>query len=306
MTDTDPPPNHTRVIGIISAAYCGSTLVSIVLGRARRVLFTSEVFQVVRKGPGAIRCRTCAERCPFWTPEFLGECRDAPDRYDRITDRARTALGCTHVVFKEGDWRVYDTARRIGNRFDDYVLLMKRPAAYAYSCAVHEGLSVAESLDRYARTYRGALGFIERTQAPTCVVFFDAFAEQPAIEAERLCRHVGIPYDDALVELGWQPWMHPLATGNAGAFAHLGSLRDFDAEVERDPYWRRVYQDRHIEWIRREHGRIAPDRKWEEGLSAAQHDEVARHHDANDVFTSMLRLAGTADTSAGAPAPRSP
>ena len=306
MTDTDPPPTHTRVIGILSAAYCGSTLVSIVLGRARRVLFTSEVFQIVRKGPGASRCRTGAERCPFWTPEFLGECRDAPDRYDRITDRARTALGCTHVVFKEGDWRVYDTARRIGNRFDDYVLLMKRPAAYAYSCAVHEGLSVAESLDRYVRTYRGVLGFIERTQAPTCVVFFDAFAEQPAIEAERLCRHVGIPYDDALVELGWQPWMHPLATGNAGAFAHLGSLRDFDAEVERDPYWRRVYQDRHIDWIRREHGRIAPDRKWEEGLSAAQHDEVARHQDANDVFTSMLRLAGSADTSAGAPAPRSP
>lgn len=127
------------------------------------------------------------------------------------------------MVFEEGDWRVRDTARRVGNRFDDDVLLMKRPAAYAYSCAVHEGLSVDESLDRSARTYRGALGFIERTQAPTCVVFFDAFAEQPAIEAERLCRHVGIPYDDA-----------------------------------------------------------------------------------NDVFTSMLRLAGSADMSAGAPAPRSP
>ena len=27
MTDTDPPPNHTRAIGILSAAYCGSTLV---------------------------------------------------------------------------------------------------------------------------------------------------------------------------------------------------------------------------------------------------------------------------------------
>ena len=38
----------------------------------------------------------------------------------------------------------------------------------------------------------------------------------------------------------------------------------------------------------------------------AQHDEVARHDDANDVFASMLRLAGSADTSAGAPVPRSP
>lgn len=292
MTETTPPPPHTHTIGILSASYCGSTLVSIVLGRAPHVLFTSEVFQIVRKAPGAIRCRNCAESCPFWTPDFLHVCRDAPDRYDRITDRARTALGCTHVVFKEMDWRVYDTARRIGNRFDRYVLLMKRPAAYAFSCFVHEGLSIAESLDRYAKTYRGALGFIARTGVPACVVFFDAFTEAPAIQAERLCREVGIPYGDALVDLGTQPWMHPLATGNAGAFAHLGSLDEFDADVERDPYWRRVYQDRHIDWIRRQHGRIAPDRKWEEGLSDEQKAEVARHEDASDVFASMLRLAG--------------
>jgi len=291
MTETSSIPPHPRAIGILGSAYCGSTLVSIVLGRARHVLFTSEVFQVRKKGPAGIRCRSCRETCPFWSPDFLRVCHDAPDRYDRIVDRARAVLGCTHVVFKEGDWHVYETARREGNRFDHFILLMKRPEAYAFSCAVHEGLPVAESLDRYVRTYRGALGFIERTEVPACVVSFDAFAERPAIQAERVCRHVGIPYADTLVELGWQPWMHPLTAGNAGAFAHLDSRETFDAEVERDPYWRRVYQHRHIDWIRREHGRIAPDRKWEEGLSDAQKDEVARHGGAGDVFATMLRLA---------------
>lgn len=292
MTETDSIPPHARAIGILGTAYCGSTLVSIVLGRARRVLFTSEVFQILRKGPDGTRCRICRGTCPFWTPEFLRACHDAPDRYDRITDRARVALGCTHVVFKEGDWRVYESACREGNRFDHYILLMKRPEAYAFSCSVHEGTALAESLDRYARTYRESLRFIERTGVPACVVFLDAIAERPAIEVERLCRQLDIPYSDDLVKLGWQPWMHPLAAGNAGAFAHLDSLEEFDADVERNPYWRRVYRDRHIDWIRREHGRIAPDRKWEEGLSDGQKDEIARHDEANDVFTTMLRQAG--------------
>lgn len=278
-------------IGILSASYSGSTLVSIVLGRAPGVLATSEVFQLLNKAPGAIGCKACGTGCPFWTPEFLDECRRNPRRYDAIASRARERLGITHVIFKEMGWRTYERARRDGNRFDRFVLLMKCPQAYAYSCLVHDGRPVSDSLDRYRRECRGALDFLAGCGVPATVVHFEAFAEAPAIEARRLCDRLGIAFSPAMLELGWTPEMHPLATGNAGAFSHLGTREEFERGVERDPYWRRVYQDRHIDWIRRNLGTVAPDRKWEEGLSDAQKAEVAGHEGAMAVFEAMRDLA---------------
>jgi len=168
--------------------------------------------------------------------------------------------------------------------------LMKCPQAYAYSCHVHQELPIASALDKYSREYRGALDFITRSGIPTTVVHFDVFAEQPAAQARRICQHLGIAYTAGLLELGWTEWMHPLATGNAGAFSHLGSREQFEQGVEHDPYWRRVYKDRHIDWIRQNHGTIVPDRKWEDGLTALQQAEIARHDGAMSVFESMCQL----------------
>lgn len=279
-------------IGILSASYSGSTLVSIVLGRAAGVLATSEVFQLANKAAGAIACKACGRGCPFWTPDFLDECRGNARRYDAVASRARERLGSTHVIFKEMGWRTYERARRDGNRLDRFLLLMKCPQAYAYSCLIHEGRPVPESLDRYVREYRGALDFLAGCGKPVTVVHFDAYAESPADETRRICGRLGIRFSPGLLELGWTPWMHPLAAGNAGAFSHLGTREDFERGVERDAYWQRVYGGRHIEWIRRHHGTIAADRKWEEGLSEAEKAEVARHEAATAVFETMRDLAG--------------
>jgi hypothetical protein len=281
-------------IGIMSTPYSGTTLVSIVLGRARGVLFTSEVFQLRNKGKRTVGCKACGPSCSFWSLEFLDLCRESSQCYDRIVDRARTLLGSTHVIFKEGGWNAYDTHLREGNRFDRFILLMKCPQAYAYSCSVHQDLPVTASLEKYSREYRGALDFVARTRIPTTVVHFDAFAEEPASQTQRICDHLGIPYTPELLDLGWKDWMHPLAAGNAGAFSHLRPREEFELGVEKDPFWQRVYKERHIAWIRQHHGTISPDRKWEEGLSAAQKAEVERHDGAMSVFDTLRGLAAGA------------
>ena len=202
-----------------------------------------------------------APSCSFWTPQFLDLCRESSQCYDRIVDRARTLLGSTHVIFKEGGWNAYDTHLREGNRFDRFILLYKCPQAYAYSCFVHQDLPVTAA---------------------------------PASQTRRICDHLGIPYTSELLDLGWKDWMHPLAAGNAGAFSHLRPREEFERGVEKDPFWQRVYKERHIAWIREHHGTISPDLKWEEGLSAAQKAEVERHDGAMSVFDTLRCLAAGA------------
>jgi hypothetical protein len=276
---------------VISASYSGSTLVSILLGRAPGVLFTSEVLQILKSGPKIIGCKACGPNCRFWTPEFLDRCREDRQRYNQIARRAREQLGSSHVVFKEMAWSLYEQNLREGNQFDRFLLLMKCPQAYAYSCHVHQDLPVSAALDKYSREYRGALDFATRTGIPTTVVHFDAFSEAPEPELRRVCGHLGIDFSPTLLDLGWTEWMHPLATGNAGAFSHLDPKAEFEREVSADPYWQRVYKDRHIAWIREHHGMIVPDRKWEAGLTTEQLAEVARHEGAQGVFASLCRLA---------------
>ena len=108
MDPESQPSPPVSSIGIMSTAYSGTTLVSIVLGRARGVLFTSEVFQLRAKGTKTIGCKACGPSCSFWTPQFLELCRESSQRYDRIVDRARTLLGSTHVIFKEGGWNAFE------------------------------------------------------------------------------------------------------------------------------------------------------------------------------------------------------
>lgn len=198
----------TKVLGILGANYCGSTILDMVLNSHPDVVGVGEINFIVDKwfkpqnGVARVGCEAChfkKTKCPLMPIE------DFPFRAKDVHRILGQRAGTEWVVDSSKDTRVFEhyEAKQSAEEYK-YVVLVKKPEAAAASYEKHyrpanppwaPGAPASPSGDAISHTwcahYERILDFI---QTRSYRVFrFEDFAQNPMSVLEEIASFMGLP-----------------------------------------------------------------------------------------------------------------
>lgn len=233
-----------NVVGILSASYSGSTVLTMLLGSLPKSIALGETHWVAENRPGNLECQKCGGNCTIWTPELLKKLADTCDWWQTI----RTSL-------IQYDWlissdKIPDLYRELGHP-DKIIVLWKDPRSWFWSARRHEGLSVDQAIVSWCVLYEDVFRYIEK-KADVTYVDWDQFSIDPEENLKEL--QLAIGYRDIA------PW--PAAYGPAHM---IGGNREARGDGRSADYTKFFGQE-----IRR-------DDRWQWELSKDENEYIAKH-----------------------------
>lgn len=205
-----------RHIAVIGVSFCGSTVLTYVLGGLPGVANVGESFWAAEGSSHAV-CRYChPEPCPHWTEAFVAGLREnQQDWYKRLAAQMQSDI----IVSSD---KIVRVLRRFDPELELDALLSFRPPIDAYRSyrtkAVpppgQELMDMNGYLSWWARLYKQGLD-ADNKGKKVCLEF-EGFRREPAEVLQRLCTALELPYDVKALEY-WKRPQH-LIGGHFNAF----------------------------------------------------------------------------------------
>jgi len=184
----------SSILGIIGYNFCGSTLLSRLLGSLQGVEPCGEVHwafdpnaanEIISAAGWPIRrtCVTCGPTCPVFNEKFAKTRFDKRSYYDIIAKK----LDCEVLVVSDKLPQHYKRFRKPGSM--DGIVLYKSPQAAAWSDIKNERRSIRESLERWTRLYEEILRWAPSFCNKLMFLSYDEMSRNPIETLRRIHSH---------------------------------------------------------------------------------------------------------------------
>jgi len=272
----------SNLYGIIGTSFCGSTLLSFILGSNECIFATSELNTLVRQKENT-KCSICGKKCKFWTKEFVKHLSSNLDyRYNIVSEEAKAKFEKHITIISDKHPKTYKNSMWC-TKFNGFITLFKRPEAYVNSCKIHlPKNSIINHLRAYTETYQQALN-MKNNQ----FIFYDDLAINPESIIEDICQKIGVVYTPTMLEF-WNYQHHTLG-GNSGTHMHVWSKEKRDGIIN-SKYWGEEYSKEHTKWIKENYRSIKLDEKWKTQLSEKDKRDIKNYKESQDIFNQLLSL----------------
>jgi len=272
---------HIDRYGILGISYCGSTLLSSILGQSPRTFSCGETHWILDKRD-TFHCTVHPKKCDFWTKELLEEL-NIKNYYNRVVEEAYSRYKCTSVIFSDKNSCFYLPAIENGAIITKFILLFRKPEAFATSWLkkpANKNKSLNTALMLYRDGYNKNLELAKGFNVPLVKVFYDDFVNNPAQFIRILCKKLYIQYTPKMLDY-WNitEKTHNIG-GNAMMWLNVGREEKFDQMYQQS-------QKTDLEWYKTNKKKIIPDNRWEEWLTKEQKN-VILNSDAQKVFEGMM------------------
>ena len=270
----------SKLIGIVGTSYCGSTLLSFILGSHPEVFATSELNTLFRQKEKT-QCSICKEECSFWTKEFVKDLlNNIKERYFWVAEKANNDLDKTITVFSDKNPKVYQASKIQCNK---YITLFKRPEALVNSYKIHnKSENLNDPLQLYIETYNSSFELSNNEY-----IFYDDFAKNPEKIIKYLCKDIDIKYSKDMLDF-WNHEHHTIS-GNSGVHMHVWGEERRDKTFD-TPYWKDVYSKEHTQFIKDYYREIKLDEKWKEQLTEEEKTYIENHAPSKLIFEKLMNL----------------
>lgn len=244
----------TKVLGIVSASYSGTTTMTMLLGALPGWFPAGETHWLRDKPLDQFSCPECQGSCREWTDELRLELRQTDNWWS--TMRAGLA---------QHDWLVASDKTpgfyEKNPGVDRYLLQWKDPRGWFYSARRHDRITLPRAVNAWPRLYERALRLIA-DDIPVTVVDWDRFAQAPLAGFNRI-----------LLDLG----MEPVTELPARNSAHMLGGNSEARGLRRSDEHKKTFGDV-----------IQPDIRWQTGNTQEENDTMIS---AERVQTVLARLA---------------
>ena len=267
--------------GILGISYCGSTLLSNILGQSPNTFSVGEAHWVIDKRD-RFYCTVHPHQCFFWTKELLEELNPT-NYYNRIVEEAYRKYKTTSVIFSDKNSCFYLRALEAGATLTKFILLYRKPEAFVTSYLkkpMNKDVTLEQALALYRDGYNKNMELAKGYNIPIVKVFYDDLVNNSQYFIRKLCQELYIPYTPEMLEF-WNVTekTHNLG-GNAMVWLNLGREDQFNKMHKQS-------QRTDPEWYKANRKKIMPDNRWETYLTKEQKGVILKH-DAQIVFNKMI------------------
>lgn len=200
-------------------SFCGSTVMSMVLGTANGAANVGETNWIV-PFENAYRCRLCGEACAFWTTEFLESLdRDETRWFPRIAERLETDV----LISSE---KSMNHVKRFDSELQNCsVVLFKSPASFWQS--IRKRRWRKEDLERsmtiWRRVYEGYLDDAYQPAGGMAYVDVEKFMAAPTRAIPMLYEALGLTGSTEQALRYWEKKHHYIG-GNFDVYQRLNEV----------------------------------------------------------------------------------
>ena len=170
----------TKIAGILSASYSGSTILTMALGALEGVFPAGETSQLRATEPDLFFCAACKGDCTVWTREKRVALAKADDWWTELRS-----------VLAQFDWVISSKLHKHPEQLDHLILMWRDPRGWTSSAIKHEGFDVDHAIPQWVSLYRHLLAVTDAFPNVT-YVDFDYFCEDQLSEFRRIVAGLGI------------------------------------------------------------------------------------------------------------------
>jgi hypothetical protein len=286
-------------IGIVGTAFCGSTLVSVILDGLPEVAAVGETHCIIDKDMTRMwNCRTCGNECEYLTDEFFDRLRNDPsDWWKKFrqqmnmpasrhgSDDAKREI--KHIVASEKWFAIYD---KLGLP-DQALLIWRNPVSWCCSWLMHKAMNkrndvtlgelnptesdIRGAMSKWVNFYRNALLWIRKRRIGSVFLHFESFVVDTRYELGRLCTRFGIEYSSSAIY--YTSMEHHHICGNGGV-----TISSPPAEGKKG----RKYWEEHLKEI--PHGKLSKDLRYKKAFSGKQIRMIENDLDVMKMFEALI------------------
>ena len=291
--------------GIVGTSYCGSTMLSYMLGSSPDVFSTGELTH----GNERLKCDDGwhpGEPCPIWTDSFVKKLiKNKKIRNKLLKKQAKRVLGSKVVVNPDKAPSFYIKSHKNGDDVDFLIFLFKSPHAFAYSFRVHQKNKLGKQFkharderlikaacDSYFGLYHQGLQFADRYKIPYVVLSYDSLATNPRRKLKKLCKHLNVRYYPGMADY-WNnsDKLHMVPAGNGGARKQFLSIDEYKKLwSKRAKGGHAAYFKEHSDWFLKNYHKVTVDRKWSVYLTKNEKDIINKHKRSRDMYGKLMRM----------------
>lgn len=222
-------------IGILGISFCGSTLLSFMLGANEKIFSVGESSWLIRN-KGKRKCIIC-NGCEFFTHEFRYSLTRF-NLFDSIEKRVKDKYNIDKIIYSDKSANSYLNFIRLGNPINRFIILFKRPEGFVASYIRHslekkQIVTVKESLDLYYEHYIANLNISKTITSK--IIFYDDLILQPKIILEYICNWLKVPYSDKMISY-WNITPKTHQVGGSKNFINKGTIAT--KKIELDERWK--------------------------------------------------------------------
>ena len=223
---------------ILGISYCGSTLLSLLLGKADNVFSVGEAHWLLHGQP---QCHICVDSCVFYDSEFL-KSLNWNNLTCKIGGRAKTKYGCDIVLYSDKNEKFYRQIFR-RNKPDAFILLFKNPKAFVASCLKHNPADslkqrkayIRKAIRQYEIGYLFNLQYAKECNSRVVRVYYDDLLKNLSDKIKFICSELNIKYSKSLTSLNNLPEKSHQIGGN------FRVNRDFlQKPIKLDDSWKKI------------------------------------------------------------------
>jgi hypothetical protein len=220
--------NHLAIIGM---SFCGSTVMSYVLGSLPGSATIGESHWIVdRTSDGRhLNCTLCGPACPILTPQLRKRVSSpATSWYDTLG----RALGTRHLISSDKDHKLLRRLDPAGNRSE--LVLYKHPLDHfrSYVRAL-EGTGLSPAIDWYPTGWSQFYAHRSHIEGKRAFLLFDDFLDEPLLTLRLIAEWADIEFDGSALEY-WQHIHHAIG-GNFNPFQPRADKRRII--IQNRPRW---------------------------------------------------------------------
>jgi len=303
--------SKSKFCGIIGTAYCGSTMLSYILGSSEDIFSTGEL----NKGFPRYKCAhawhngdwTKGRECRFWTEDFAKDLKENTlrGRNKKLKAQAQRAFGKKIVFNADKGAETYRRSIDQGDDVDCVIVLFKKPQAFAYSHEAHlrnrskknRIQLLDQACNRYYSQYNNGILILKKYRIPHIFVQYEDLAENTEKEIKRICRFLNAKYSKDMIPF-WnnKSKLHMSPSGNRGAHRQFlkkeSFLKTWTSHL--DPqFGDQAYHTEHAKWFLANYHKITLDEKWRKYLSEEEVKHIAsKHKKTMNIYKKMVKRIG--------------
>lgn len=193
---------------ILGISYCGSTLLSLLLGKAEKVFSVGEAHWLLQGQP---QCYICTDGCNFYDDSFLRSL-NWDNLTHRIANRAKARYGCNIILYSDKNEKFYRQIFK-HNKPDAFILLFKNPKAFVASYLKHNPTDspkqrrayIKKAVRQYEVGYLLNLKYMKECGSKTVRIYYDDLLEDLPEKMKFICSELNIKYSKHLTDLEGLP-----------------------------------------------------------------------------------------------------
>ncbi|HPQ71540.1 MAG TPA: hypothetical protein PKW95_20610 [bacterium] len=258
-------------IAILGEAYCGSTVLSLMLG-AHPLVFNAGECEEITRGTDRPLCSLCRVRelvCPVWTRQWRNELAQSPHPHDDILAKtqAQVLVDSSKYVFwfdkyvpqNAADWLIVHLVKDPEEQIASYKMRGNEERR-----DIPQAIRFSSGQYRQNRQWRIAMRALGAT---TMQLRYKTLATEPAISLQKFLAPVGLSF--FLPQLDYWEFEQHCIGGNTYPYSNYRGLEERASYIPGEEYNRNRYRER-----RRS---IFYDDKWKEVLTAEELATIRNH-----------------------------